>query len=54
MFFIDVHHHVIGKNNSNAASLPPWDMKIDEEAMKGMGITGALLSLPVSASPEVT
>lgn len=54
MSFIDIHHHVIGKNNPNAASLPPWDMKIDEEAMKRMGITGALLSLPVSSTPEVT
>lgn len=54
MCFIDVHHHVIGKNNPNAALLPPWNMKIDEETMNRMGITGALLSLPVSASPEVT
>lgn len=54
MSFIDVHHHVIGKNNPNAALLPPWDIKIDEEALKRMGITGALLSLPVSATPEVT
>lgn len=54
MCFIDVHHHVIGKNNPNAALLPPWNMKIDEETMNRTGITGALLSLPVSASPEVT
>ncbi|AJH00087.1 hydrolase [Clostridium beijerinckii] len=54
MSFIDIHHHVIGKNNPNAALLPPWDMQIDEEAMNRMGITGALLSLPVSASPEIT
>ncbi|MBE6087686.1 MAG: amidohydrolase [Clostridium beijerinckii] len=54
MSFIDIHHHVIGKNNPNAALLPPWDMKIDGEAMNRMGITGALLSLPVSASPEIT
>ena len=54
MSFIDIHHHVIGKNNPNAALVPPWDMKIDEEALDRMGITGALLSLPVSASPEVT
>ncbi|NRU21600.1 hypothetical protein B0I65_002106 [Clostridium beijerinckii] len=54
MSFIDIHHHVIGKNNPNAALLPPWDMKIDQEAMNRMGIIGALLSLPVSASPEIT
>lgn len=54
MNFIDIHHHVIGKNNPNAASLPPWDMKIDEEAMKKMNITGAILSLPVSSTPEMT
>lgn len=54
MKFIDIHHHVIGKNNPNAAMLPPWDMDIDAEAMKQMGITGALLSLPVSATPEIT
>ncbi len=29
MIFIDIHHHVIGKNNPNAALLSPWDMKID-------------------------
>ncbi|MEC0140939.1 amidohydrolase family protein [Paenibacillus macerans] len=52
--FIYIHHHVIGKNNPNAALLPPWSMEIDEEAMIRMGLTGALLSLPVSASPEVT
>lgn len=45
---------MIGKNNPNVASLPPWDMEIDNAAMMRMGITGALLSLPVSASPEVT
>jgi predicted TIM-barrel fold metal-dependent hydrolase len=51
--FIDIHHHVIGKNNPNAASLPPWNMEIDEAAMKRLGLTGALLSLPVSANPEM-
>lgn len=49
--FVDVHHHVIGKNNPNAASLPPWSMDIDEEAMTRMGITGVLLSLPVASTP---
>lgn len=54
MSFIDIHHHVVGKNNPNAALLPPWDIKIDEEAMNKMGIRGALLSLPVSSSTELT
>lgn len=51
---IDIHHHVIGKNNPNAASLPPWSMEIDEASMHQLGITGALLSLPVSLTPEAT
>jgi len=54
MSIIDVHHHFIGKNNPNVASLPAWDMEIDDEDTQKMGITGALLSLPVSATPEVT
>lgn len=51
---IDVHHHVIGKNNPNFASLPKWDMQIDAEENERLGIGGALLSLPVSSTPEQT
>jgi len=51
---IDIHHHVIGGKNPNAALLPPWNMEIDEQVMDRMGIAGALLSLPVASTPEVT
>ncbi|AOW11293.1 hydrolase [Flavobacterium gilvum] len=51
---IDVHHHVIGKNNPNFANLPKWDMQIDAEESERLGIGGALLSLPVSSTPEQT
>lgn len=51
---IDVHHHVIGKNNPNFANLPKWDMQIDAEENERLGIGGALLSLPVSSTPEQT
>lgn len=51
---IDVHHHVIGKNNPNFANLPKWNMQIDAEENERLGIGGALLSLPVSSTPEQT
>ena len=51
---IDVHHHVIGRNNPNFANLPKWDMQIDAEENERLGIGGALLSLPVSSTPEQT
>jgi predicted TIM-barrel fold metal-dependent hydrolase len=51
---IDVHHHVIGKNNPNFANLPKWDMEIDAEENERLGIGGALLSLPVSSTPAQT
>lgn len=51
---IDVHHHVIGKNNPNFASLPKWSMEIDAAENERLGIAGALLSLPVSSTPEQT
>ncbi|MDP4208142.1 MAG: amidohydrolase family protein [Bacteroidota bacterium] len=51
---IDVHHHVIGKNNPNYANFPKWDMQIDAEENARLGIGGALLSLPVSSTPEQT
>lgn len=52
MKLIDIHHHVIGKNNPNAASLPEWNMELDAAALDRMGIAGALLSLPVASTPE--
>lgn len=54
MSFIDVHHHVIGKNNPNAAAFPKWNINIDEETLKKMDIEGAILSLPVAGTPEIT
>jgi predicted TIM-barrel fold metal-dependent hydrolase len=52
MFFIDVHHHLIGKNNPNAASLPQWNIELDMESMDRMGLTNVVLSLPVAGAPE--
>ncbi len=51
---IDVHHHVIGRNNPNYANLPTWDMQIDAEENERLGIGGVLLSLPVSSTPDQT
>lgn len=51
---VDVHHHVIGKNNPNYANFPKWDMQIDAEENERLGIAGTLLSLPVSSTPEQT
>lgn len=54
MKIIDVHHHVIGRNNPNFDKLPKWDMQIDAEENERLGISAALLSLPVSSTPEQT
>jgi 6-methylsalicylate decarboxylase len=53
--FIDVHHHVIGKNaRQHAANMPNWSMEIDEAATTRMRLTGVLLSLPAASTPEQT
>ncbi|MGC4070795.1 MAG: amidohydrolase family protein [Polyangiaceae bacterium] len=49
---IDIHHHFVGKRRPS--SMPEWSIESDAEAMERMGIVGALLSLPVSAAPELT
>jgi predicted TIM-barrel fold metal-dependent hydrolase len=52
---IDMHHHVIGRNHKqHGVNVPEWSMEIDAAAMKRLGITGALLSLPVASTPEQT
>ncbi|AFM41500.1 putative TIM-barrel fold metal-dependent hydrolase [Desulfosporosinus acidiphilus SJ4] len=52
MSFIDVHHHLIGKQH--LAGMPDWSLELDKESMDRMGLTNALLSLPVAGAPEQT
>src|SRR6266567_9513337 len=61
---IDIHHHAIPpalreailaqlKQAANSAiDLPEWTLQRDWEAMQRLGITGALLSMPGSGTPE--
>lgn len=50
---IDIHHHAIFQNHKANLKLPKWSIEADQEAMERMGITGALLSLPVSGSVDI-
>jgi predicted TIM-barrel fold metal-dependent hydrolase len=50
---IDIHHHAIFQNHKGILNLPKWSIESDNEAMERLGITGALLSLPISATPEI-
>lgn len=50
---IDIHHHAIFENHSKVLNLPKWSIESDCEALERMGITGALLSLPVSGSSDI-
>ncbi|HZR39393.1 MAG TPA: hypothetical protein VFB12_04710 [Ktedonobacteraceae bacterium] len=60
---IDVHHHLIFPQmraalraqfeSSDATMLfPEWSLQSDREAMERFNVTGALLSLPISGTPE--
>lgn len=49
---IDIHHHAIFQNHHTNLKLPNWSIESDEEAMERMGISGALLSLPISGPVE--
>lgn len=53
MSFIDVHHHLIGKQHPGAG-MPEWSIDLDIESMDRMGLTNAILSLPVAGAPEQT
>jgi predicted TIM-barrel fold metal-dependent hydrolase len=50
---IDIHHHAIFQNHKGILNLPKWSIESDNEALDRMGIIGALLSLPISATPEI-
>lgn len=50
---IDIHHHSIFQNHKANLNLPIWSIESDQEAMERMGVTGALLSLPISGSADV-
>lgn len=52
MSFIDVHHHLVGKQHQSG--MPDWSIDLDIESMDRMGLTNALLSLPVAGAPEQT
>src|SRR5258707_7485710 len=60
---IDVHHHAIShalreallaqfNQVTRTVELPEWTLQRDREAMERLGITGALLSMPGSGTPE--
>jgi predicted TIM-barrel fold metal-dependent hydrolase len=54
---IDVHHHAISSSiraayDARAVQLPEWDIQSDREAMERLGVTGTLLSMPGSGTPE--
>src|SRR5260370_40211602 len=60
---IDVHHHAISpalreallaqfKQAKSPVELPEWTLLRDREAMQRLGMTGALLSMPGSGTPE--
>lgn len=50
---IDIHHHAIFQNHKANLNLPTWSIESDQEAMERMGISGALLSIPISGSADV-
>lgn len=50
---IDIHHHAIFQNHKANLKLSQWSIESDQEAMERMGISGALLSLPISGSADV-
>jgi len=50
---IDIHHHAIFQNHKANLKLPAWSIESDQEAMERMGISGALLSLPISGPQDV-
>lgn len=50
---IDIHHHAIFQNHSKILNLPKWSIESDCEALERMGISGALLSIPISGSSEI-
>jgi Predicted metal-dependent hydrolase of the TIM-barrel fold len=61
---IDVHHHAILPSvpatlerlalpgSGGRIPVPPWSIQQDREAMARLGITGVLLSMPGSGTPE--
>ncbi|WP_264564722.1 amidohydrolase family protein [Flavobacterium sp. N3904] len=50
---IDIHHHAIFQSHKANLKLPQWSIESDQEAMERMGISGALLSLPISGPTDV-
>jgi predicted TIM-barrel fold metal-dependent hydrolase len=50
---IDIHHHAIFQSHKANLKLPQWSIESDQEAMERMGISGTLLSLPISGAVDV-
>ena len=50
---IDIHHHAIFQNHKANLKLSQWSIESDQEAIERLGISGALLSLPISAPADV-
>jgi len=60
---IDVHHHALSparrefllaqfKKSGSSYDLPEWTLQRDREVMERLGITGVLLSMPGSGTPQ--